>query len=87
MLYFSETVWVLTLSSSLPALDGALESSKGLATYRLSLPPPSELQLVRRDGNAEGSGDLAGESSSRNLCVLERDGGRSSSADSAGPDV
>ncbi len=85
ILYFSETVWVLTLSSSLPALEGALESSKGLPPYRLSRPPPSELQLVRRDGKAEGSGDLAGESSSLNRCVLERDGGRSNSADSAGP--
>lgn len=75
------------MSSSLPALDGALESSKGLPPYRLSRPPLSELQLVRREGKAEGSGDLAGESSSRNRCVLERDGGRSNSADSAGPVV
>ena len=29
MLYFSETVCVFTLSSSLPALEGALESSNG----------------------------------------------------------
>lgn len=29
MLYFSETVWVLMLSSSLPAREGTLESSSG----------------------------------------------------------
>lgn len=29
MLYFSDTVCVLTLSSSLPTIDGALESEKG----------------------------------------------------------
>ena len=87
ILYFSDTVWVLTLSSSLPALDGALESSNGFPPYRLSLLPASELQLVRRDGNADASGDLAGESSSRNRCVRDRDGGRSNSADSADPVV
>jgi hypothetical protein len=52
MLYFSDTVWVFTLSSSLPALDGALESSNGemKGPWRLSLLLAlSELQLVRRD--------------------------------------
>lgn len=52
MLYFSDTVWVLTPSSSLPAREGALESSKGDAKgpRRLSLlPADSELQLVRRE--------------------------------------
>ncbi len=46
---------MLTLSSSLPALEGALESSKGEAKgpSRLSLLPASELQLVRRDDIAE----------------------------------
>lgn len=43
ILYFSETVWVLT-SSSLPALEGARESSKGFGLYiRLG---ESETQLV-----------------------------------------
>lgn len=49
MLYFSETVWVLRPSSSLSALDGDLESSKGDANgpARLSLlPAEPELQLV-----------------------------------------
>lgn len=62
MLYFSDTVWVLTFSSSLPALDGALESSNGEANGemkgpRLSLLPASELQLVRRDDIAEAARD------------------------------
>lgn len=54
MLYFSATVWVLT-SSSLPFLEGALESSKGEAKgpARLSLLPASELQLVLLDDMAE----------------------------------
>lgn len=60
MLYFSETVWVLTLSSSLPALEGALESSNGEANGemngpRLSLLPASELQLVLRDDMADAA--------------------------------
>jgi hypothetical protein len=55
MLYFSETVCVLTLSSSLPAREGARESSKGEANgpCRLSLLPASELQLVRLDDIAD----------------------------------
>jgi len=55
ILYFSETVCVLILSSSLPALEGALESSNGEANgpYRLSRLPASELKLVRRDDIAE----------------------------------
>lgn len=50
MLYFSATVWVL-ISSSLPALEGVLESSNGEANgpCRLSLLPASELQLVLLD--------------------------------------
>lgn len=54
MLYFSETVCVLTLSSSLPARDGALESSNGEAKGPLlSLLPASELQLVLLDDIAD----------------------------------
>ena len=55
MLYFSDTVWVLRLSSSLPAREGALESSKGDANgpLLLSLLPASELQLVLRDDMAD----------------------------------
>jgi hypothetical protein len=51
MLNFSETVCVF-ISSSLPAREGALESSKG-ETKGLTL-ESSELQLVRRDDSAEG---------------------------------
>ena len=93
MLYFSETVCVLTFSSSLPALDGALESAKGFESYTLlSLLPPSELQLVLLDEKPLGvlkpfaSGEpLAEGSSSRNRWVLDLDGGSSNSADSVGP--
>lgn len=87
MLYFSETVCVFRLSSSLPARDGDLESSKGETNgpILLSLLPPSELQLVLREENPDGAGDLAGESSSLNLCVRDRFGGKSNSADSATP--
>lgn len=51
MLYFSDTVCVLTLSSKLPDLEGALESSNGEPNgpCRLSLLPASELQLVLLD--------------------------------------
>jgi len=82
MLNFSETVWVFK-SSSLPAREGALESSKGDAKgpYRESrLPTDSELQLVRRDEKAEGErrGD-----SSRNGRVLDFFGGSRCSADPA----
>lgn len=85
MLYFSETVCVLTCSSSLPVRDGALESSNGEANGpgRSSLPPWSDVQLVLLEDIVDGAGDLDGESSSRNRCALDLDGGRSSSADSA----
>ena len=54
ILYFSDTVCVLTLSSSLPALEGALESSNGEAKGPLlSLLPVSELQLVLLDDMAD----------------------------------
>jgi len=78
MLNFSETVCVFR-SSSLPALDGARESSKGDANGPLDV---SELQLVRRDDMPEGErmGD-----SSRYGRVLSFRGGRSISADSATP--
>lgn len=78
MLNFSDTVCVLR-SSSLPALEGALESSKGDAKGPLDV---SELQLVRREDMPEGErmGD-----SSRYGRVLSFRGGRSISADSATP--
>lgn len=86
MLYFSDTVWVLTWSSSLPALDGALESSKGdtKGPCLLSrLPAESELQLDLLDdadkGECTGDGD-----SSRNRLGRVLEGGSSSSADSPG---
>ena len=58
MLYFSDTVCVL-MSSSLPARDGALESSKGDAKgpSLLSLLPASELQLVLLEDMAEADRD------------------------------
>jgi hypothetical protein len=84
MLYFSETVWVLR-SSSLPALEGARESSKGEANgpnLESRLPADSELQLVRRDDRAEG--DRNGDSSLKGL-FFDFLGGSRSSADSATP--
>ena len=78
MLNFSETVCVFR-SSSLPALDGALESSKGEANGPLDV---SELQLVRRDDIADG--DRSGDSSRYGL-VFSFFGGSSISADSATP--
>ena len=85
MLYFSDTVCVLRLSSSLPALDGALESSYGPGLYiLLSLLPASELQLVLRE-SANGSGEPAS-GSSLNRCVLPLlDGGSNRSADGCDP--
>lgn len=84
MLNFSDTVCVFR-SSSLPALDGALESSKGEAKGPIResrLPADSESQLERRDDIAEG--DRIGDSSSRNLRELfDFFGGSSSSAESA----
>jgi hypothetical protein len=72
---------VLTLSSSLSALDGALESLKGFSWPRLSW-LRSELQLVRRDEKPDGSSDLIGESSSRSLCDFDRVGGNNLSCES-----
>lgn len=59
MLYFSETVCVLTSFSSLSALDGDRESSNGFRFRRYPGPSPlaSELILVRREGTADWSGD------------------------------
>lgn len=59
MLYFSDTVCVLMLSSSLPAREGALESSNGDAKgpLLLSLLPASELQLVRLEDMADADRD------------------------------
>jgi len=86
MLYFSLTVCVLTPSSSLPALDGARESSNGDANgppYLLSLLPAlSDDHDVRREVKPLAVGLST---SSRNLLVLLLRGGSSSSADSAGP--
>lgn len=87
MLYFSDTVCVLTWLSSLPALDDALESSKGdmkgpcllsrLLAERL-------LQLVLLDETVD-TGDCKGEGdSSLNCRGLDVDGGNKSSADSPG---
>lgn len=74
MLYFSETVCVFTPSSSLPALEGVLESANGSIPYiLLSRPLPSELKLVLRE--KASIGDPGTDSSSRNLCVLDRVGG------------
>ena len=85
MLYFSETVCVLTLSSSLPALEGALVSAKGSRPYNLeSRVLPSEPKLVRLDCVSVGVPGV--DSSSRNRCVLDLDGGISNvSAESTGP--
>lgn len=77
MLNFSETVWVFK-SSSLPARDGALESSKGEPN---GPPVKSELQLVRLDDRAEG--DCMGDSSRYDRAVLSFLGGSSISEDSA----
>ena len=85
MLYFSDTVWVLTLSSSLPALDGVLESAKGSPPYiLLSRPFPSELKLVLLD--VLSTGEPGTDSSSLNRWVRDREGGMSNvSAESIGP--
>ena len=85
ILYFSETVCVLTCSSSLPARDGALESAKGSPPYiLLSRPLPSELKLVLLD--SVSTGDPGTDSSSLNLCILDRVGGINRvSAESIGP--
>lgn len=88
MLYFSDTVCVLTLSSSLPARDGALESSKGDANgpWRLSLLPASDSQLVRLEDIADCVRELGSDGMSwygRGPRFLE--GGSSISEDSAMP--
>jgi hypothetical protein len=70
-------------SSSLPVLDGALESSKGLAKgLFLLLTTESEDQLDRRE-DARETGEASGESSSRYRRARAFEGGRSSSAESA----
>ena len=89
MLYFSLTVWVLTPSSSLPALDGALESSNGemkgpiLLSRLRSEPDDHEVRLLLKP-LANGDGGMG--ESSRNLRGPFR-GGRSSSVESAGEAV
>lgn len=84
MLNFSDTVCVFR-SSSLPARDGALESSNGDAngpTCESRLRCDSELQLVRLEDMPDG--DRIGDSS-RNGRVLDFFGGKSRSPDSAKP--
>lgn len=78
MLNFSDTVCVLR-SSSLPARDGALESSKGEAKgpyLESRLATESESQLDLRDTAEAGD-------SSRKARVLDFFGGRRCSADAA----
>jgi len=91
MLYFSLTVCVFTPSSSLPALDGARESSNGDTNgppYRLSRLPALSLDHdVRRELKPLADGDrgpLGDSGSSLNLRVRVFRGGNSSSALSAG---
>lgn len=88
MLYFSLTVCVFTPSSSLPALDGARESSNGDAKgpYRLSLLPsdPDDHDVLLLLKPLTDAGDRNGLSSSRNLLLLLFRGGSNSSAESAG---
>lgn len=88
MLYFSDTVWVLTCSSSLPALDGARESSNGEAKGEclLSLFPPSELQLVLLEDMPDAVRGLSRSVYGRGVRP-DLEGGRSISADSATPGV
>lgn len=88
MLNFSLTVCVVT-PSSLPALDGALESSNGDTKgppYLLSLLPAlSDDHDVLLLLKPLAEGERMGLSSSRNLRVLLLRGGSNSSVDSAGP--
>ena len=78
---FSDTVCVLS-SSSLPAREGARESSKGEAKGDLESRVMSDSQLVRREDMFEGEprGD-----SSRKGFMRDFWGSGSSSADSAIP--
>lgn len=83
MLYFSDTVCVFT-SSSLPACEGALESSNGDANG-----PIAELQLDLREESADGARDVPAEGIFWYVRgPLDNDGGkRSESVDSiANPD-
>lgn len=90
MLYFSLTVCVLTPSSSLPALEGARESSNG------DTKGPILLSRLRSDSDDHdvrlllkplANGDRGkGLSSSRNLLGPFR-GGSNSSVESAGVEV
>ncbi len=80
---------MLKFSSSLPALEGDLESSKGDAKgdpspYRLSLLGASELQLVRLDEDPEGDCGLSNvlSMSMPSLGPRALDGGSSISDDS-----
>lgn len=88
MLYFSDTVCVLT-SSSLPAREGALESSKGLYWPPLCrlrpLPEISELQLVRLEDMPEGDRETGSGESRYGRGPRPWAGGSNISADSATP--
>lgn len=90
ILYFSDTVCVLIRSSSLPAREGALESSKGDAKGDPKAAPPlppltSELQLDRREdmADADREGPSNGEST-YGLGAFDREegGNRRESVDS-----
>ena len=80
MLNFSDTVCVFK-SSSLPAREGALESSKGEANGPLESRVKSELQLDLRDDMPDG--DCMGDSSRYWRLILSFLGGSSSSAEAA----
>lgn len=87
MLYFSDTVWVLICSSSLPALDGALESSKGEAKGPPIPCSEAQLDLLEdiEDPGLEGPGLCAGESVYGLGALEDREGGSNISEDSTLP--
>ena len=79
ILYFSETVWVLT-SSSLPSLEPGLESANGLSKPLESF--DSQLDLLEEKPEKPGeAGDAGAGDSSRNCFVLPLAGGTNLSGD------
>ena len=79
MLYFSDTVCVLS-SSSLPALELGLESANGLSKPRESV--DSQLDLLEEKAeNAGEAGDAGAGDSSRKGFVLPLEGGTNLSGD------